>query len=362
MASNLEIAVLLLLLDAHSAYLWASCDANRSRSLSSKFDLPEQQPNVTVRLLDLIHKFSSVLSLETEAGLMDEVRSALPRVLEDFKAQVPSCGEIAEVLRSAVVGVFRLSSGVTKDCLARGKFEEVNRRDVFNHAYWQMDVLRSLLSLPVSTMTNGSCSISELINAPLHGKSILQLSVELRMIEPTQLFLDKGASVCAIEMAQSGESVENVACECVEILKAAVSNGDREMCELIAKEILRRRNYLHQSKVFCDVINSLCKTSSQDFSPFQIAYLHCTLLNVCEVYDYLTSLAGPNCAVNSNTTSMQLLSHVFKYDKVCPLLRQEAQVQKMATKKRHFRHQCLSQQYQHSSGEMAIIIMYRQKI
>ena len=165
------------------------------------------------------------------------------------------------------------------------------------------------------------CSTADIFNRPYTGKTALRLSVELRLLKVSKLLIEKGATI--ISSAESldieSENVHDIhARDFVYLILPAIKNDDADMTSLIVKLMKASKQYLSCSDCMCTALNTVCDRTSTDseFSPLQVAYLHCVLLSTCEVYEYLVAETGPSCVLNldSNTVSL-VLKHATP---VCP--------------------------------------------
>ena len=287
-------------------------DVPTRAGFQSSHALEKKRDEIHALLLQLIGKFSSVMNLEVDSELYQEIRNEFAAVLEEYSAMEISCAGRVELVHAAILGAFRLRGNVVKDTLAKGDLKQVNRTSVTECAYWGLDLLEAILSAPVYAVTGSECGTSDVLNMPLAGRTALRLAAELWMLEVAQILMENGGSVCHCGGRRCGNDFEGVACGCVDVLLPAVWNGDEDMTALLVQSVRETHrtssfaSHLREETRLCHVFNEACGSTSTAVSPFQAAYLHCVLLSVCAVYDYLTSIAGPHCPVKLDSSVVHL--------------------------------------------------------
>lgn len=298
----------------------AHSDVATKAGLESSHAREKQRQEAHVRLLQIIERFSSVMSLEIDGELYQEIRNEFAAVLEEYDALGITCAGRVELIHAAILGSFRLQGNVVKDTLAKGDLKHVSRASVTDYAYWGLDLLKSILSAPI--YGGSECSTRDVLNTPHGGRTALRLAAELRMLKVVQVLVESGGSVFHCGSGRCGDDLERVACGCVKVLLPAVWNGDKEMAALLVEGIRETHrtssyaNHLQEENWLCDVFNKVCGNSSTAVSLLQAAYLHCMLLSVWAVYDYLISTAGPRCSVNLDSNILHLaLQHK---ETLCP--------------------------------------------
>lgn len=287
-------------------------DVPYKAGLQSSHAQEDRRNEPHVRLLRLIEAFSSVMSLEIDGELYQELKNEFETVLEEYNALGITCAGRVELIHAAILGAFRLQGNVIKDTLANGELKQVNRTSITEYAYWSLDFLKSILTAP---MSGSECGISDTLSTPHEGRTALRLAIELRMLKVVQELIQKGGSVFHCGNKECGNDLEGVVCGFVDVLLPAVWNVDEEMIALLIREIITAQRtssvsyHLQQENWLCHVLNKICGNTSTTVSPFQAAYLHCVLLSVCTAYDYLTSITGPHCQVNLDSTTVHLALH-----------------------------------------------------
>ena len=320
----MKVNVLLLCLGLLTSYFGScTCTSSAQSPEEAKFEPTARNADEQeVLLSELIQRFSSVLSLATDGDLYREIHNEFTNLLEEYVARNPPCSHVSRLLHAAILGVFRLHNGVTKDSLASNAALQVNRSTIADYARWSLDLVNILLSQTGSDdRDGGNCSTADVFNRLYAGRTALRLSVELRLLEVSKLLIDKGATVISTTESLDIES-ENVhdvhACDFAYLILPAIKNDDAEMTSLIVRLMKASKQYLSCSDCMCTALNTVCDRTATDseFSPLQVAYLHCVLLSTCEVYEYLVTEAGPSCVLNidSNTVSL-VLKHATP---VCP--------------------------------------------
>lgn len=296
----LKVCIVGLILHVHGSSVSSSREENSRKSSNTAKD----------RLENLILSFSSVLSLEKDRPLYNDITENLTPILGDYLSLNPTCHELVGLVHASILGVFKLQNGAIKDSLASGSSQEVRRFTISQYAHWSMDVLKVILS----HMKDSACSTTELWSGHYDGRTALMISSELRLLNVAELLIENGALSVIHE-----NRYEDTVCDIVFTLLPAIKNDDTEMASLLLEHVKGLKSSPSLSELTCRVLKSMCSNSGRDytFSLFQVAYLHCVLLSSCEVFEYLSTAVDPQCVVlpvDSEVVKL-VLSHT---EPVCP--------------------------------------------
>ena len=267
---------------------------------------------LTGRLESLINTFTSVLSLEIDASLYEDTIRDFTSLLDDYFSLLPSCQESLRLVYAAILGVFQLQNGAVKDSLARVD-EEINRVTTFELAHWSMDILKIIVFHPkFKGAEDGiNCSSSELWSGQHDGRTALELAVELRLLNVAELLIEIGAFPLNGEIERFSRGI---LCNATCLFQLAIRNGDVEMTLRLIKHLKKSTS---QFVVLCGILNEVCdRTCGFDFSPFQVAYLHCVLLSSCKALDILTTSVDHLCVPHVKSEAVKaILNHT---EPLCP--------------------------------------------
>ena len=267
---------------------------------------------LTGRLESLINSFTSVLSLDIDVSLYRDTIRDFTSLLDDYFTLLPSCEESLRLVHAVILGVFQLQNGAVKDRLAHVD-EEINRETTFELAHWSMDILKIILFHPMFNVTEDgiNCSSSELWSGQQDGRTALELAIDLRLLNVAELLIEIGAFPLNGEIEDVSSGILcNVAC----LFQLAIRNGDVEMILTLVEHLKKSTS---QFGVLCGILNEVCdRTCGSDFSPFQVAYIHCILLSSCKALDILTASVGRQCVPDVNSEAVKVILN--RTEQHCP--------------------------------------------